>query len=67
MECPHIPEISHGEYMEGVYQKMLHRHLPMGASLELTERCNLNCAQVLKLPGNAKVALSALIRNLSSG
>jgi radical SAM protein with 4Fe4S-binding SPASM domain len=44
MECPHIPEISHGEYMEGVYQKMLHRHLPMGASLELTERCNLNCA-----------------------
>ena len=44
MECPHIPEISHGEYMEAVYRKMLHRHLPMAGFLELTERCNLNCA-----------------------
>jgi radical SAM protein with 4Fe4S-binding SPASM domain len=44
MQCPHIPEISYGEYMEEVYQKMLRRHLPMSASLELTERCNVNCA-----------------------
>jgi radical SAM protein with 4Fe4S-binding SPASM domain len=44
MDCPHIPEISYGEYMEEVYRKMLHRHLPMSASCELTERCNLNCA-----------------------
>jgi radical SAM protein with 4Fe4S-binding SPASM domain len=62
MQCPHIPEISYGEYMEKVYQKMLRLHLPMTASLELTERCNLNCAHcyINRPPGDREAQMREL-------
>ena len=44
MGCPHIPEIPYGEFSERLHDKGANRRLLLGASLELTERCNLRCA-----------------------
>jgi radical SAM protein with 4Fe4S-binding SPASM domain len=62
MECPNIPQISYGEYMEEVYQKMLRRHLPMAGFLELTERCNLSCAHcyINRAPGDREAQMREL-------
>jgi radical SAM protein with 4Fe4S-binding SPASM domain len=44
MQCPHIPEIPYMDFSTRVHEKGLEKRLPVVMSLELTERCNLNCA-----------------------
>jgi radical SAM protein with 4Fe4S-binding SPASM domain len=43
MECPHIPEISYGQFGKRLREKIADKRLPLGGSLELTFRCNLRC------------------------
>lgn len=44
MDCPHIPEIPYSEFSGHLHSKGAIQRLPLSASIELTERCNLNCA-----------------------
>jgi radical SAM protein with 4Fe4S-binding SPASM domain len=44
MECLHIPEIPYGEFSKRLHNIGSGRRLPLGISIELTERCNLRCA-----------------------
>lgn len=44
MECPHIPEISYGDFSRRLHDKIVSKRIPIGGSVELTYRCNLHCA-----------------------
>ncbi len=43
MECPHIPELSYGQFSKRVHDKVVAGRIPIVGSLELTFRCNLSC------------------------
>lgn len=43
MSCPHIPEMSYREFGERLNSLTADKRLPLVASFDLTERCNLNC------------------------
>jgi len=43
MECPHIPELSYGDFSQRLHQKVFEQRVPIVGSLELTFRCNLRC------------------------
>ncbi|NOZ06339.1 MAG: radical SAM protein [Chloroflexi bacterium] len=43
MECPHIPELKHSIFGQRLQQKTTHQRIPLAGSIELTERCNLQC------------------------
>ncbi len=43
MDCPHIPEIPLSEFSQGLQRVASAERVPLGASIELTERCNLRC------------------------
>lgn len=44
MECPHIPEISYGDFSKRIHESMATRRIPLGGGIELTFRCNVRCA-----------------------
>lgn len=44
MECPHIPEISYGDFSKRIHEKIIAKRIPLGGGMELTFRCNLHCA-----------------------
>jgi radical SAM protein with 4Fe4S-binding SPASM domain len=44
VDCPHIPELSYGEFGERLQEKIKNDRFPLSGSLELTFRCNLRCA-----------------------
>ncbi len=44
MECPHIPDISYGQFGERLYKSAAAKRIPLGGSFEITFRCNLRCA-----------------------
>ena len=44
MECPHILEISYGDFSERLHRKMAEKRIPLGGGIELTFRCNVRCA-----------------------
>ncbi len=41
--CPTLSELSDGEFLHAFVRKAEAQGIPLAASLELTERCNLNC------------------------
>jgi radical SAM protein with 4Fe4S-binding SPASM domain len=43
MECPNCPEINLGEWSEILMAQLGGRRYPLGATFEITERCNLDC------------------------
>ena len=43
MECPHIPELSYGEFSQRLHDKVAGKRIPIVGSLEVTFRCNLRC------------------------
>jgi len=43
MECPTCPDISLGEWGETLMAQLGGRRFPLSATLEVTERCNLDC------------------------
>ena len=43
MECPNCPEINLGEWSETLMAQLGGRRYPLGATFEVTERCNLDC------------------------
>jgi radical SAM protein with 4Fe4S-binding SPASM domain len=43
MKCQSLPAISYQEFSARLHQKALAERHPLGATLELTERCNLSC------------------------
>ncbi|UCC94337.1 MAG: radical SAM protein [Candidatus Omnitrophota bacterium] len=44
MDCPHIPRTSYSEFSEKIHTKIRQNRTPLNGSIELTFRCNLNCA-----------------------
>ena len=54
MDCPRIPEMPYSDFSDRLHRKGTEWRLPLGASVEITERCNLNCAHCyINLPANA--------------
>lgn len=43
MDCPTIPEISLGEWGKQITGSLKGSRFPLGATFEITERCNLKC------------------------
>jgi radical SAM protein with 4Fe4S-binding SPASM domain len=43
MDCQALPEISYHLFSQKLHQQGLKQRFPVAATLELTERCNLNC------------------------
>ena len=57
MECLPIPEMPYGEFSQCVHDLVVNQRLPLGASLELTARCNLRCAHCyINLPATDRAA-----------
>src|SRR4030042_6615017 len=57
MDCPRIPEMPYSDFSDRLHRKGTEWRLPLGASVEITERCNLNCAHCyINLPANDKEA-----------
>lgn len=44
MECRHLRDIPYREFSKRLHHKGAEEHLPLNASIEITERCNLKCA-----------------------
>ncbi len=44
MQCPNIASLSYGEFSAALHEKAVHRRTPLAGTIELTSRCNLNCA-----------------------
>ena len=44
MVCPHIPELTCAEFGEALVGRIRDRRVPLSGTMELTERCNLDCA-----------------------
>lgn len=43
MECPQIPQIVYSRFSERIFKKIGNSRIPLSGSIEVTERCNLNC------------------------
>ncbi len=57
MECPHIPELSYGEFSKRLHEKVVAKRIPINGSMEVTARCNLNCVHCyINLPANDREA-----------
>jgi radical SAM protein with 4Fe4S-binding SPASM domain len=56
MDCPHIPEIGLREFGQRLKEKMAGRRIPFSGSVELTLRCNLQCAHCYAACGNNPTA-----------
>ncbi|MFQ5341628.1 MAG: radical SAM protein, partial [Anaerolineae bacterium] len=58
MECPHVPEITAGEFAEALGEHLgPHGRIPLNGTIELTARCNLNCAHCyINLPADDREA-----------
>ena len=44
MVCPHIPELTYAEFGEALVGRIRDKRIPITGTMELTERCNLDCA-----------------------
>ena len=44
MECPRIPDISYTEFSKRIYEKVRAERIPYSGVIELSFRCNHNCA-----------------------
>ena len=57
MECPHIPELSYGDFSKLLHEKVVAKRIPINGSMEVTARCNLNCVHCyINLPANDREA-----------
>jgi radical SAM protein with 4Fe4S-binding SPASM domain len=57
MECPHIPNIQYSEFSMQLHDKAGSSRIPITGSVELTARCNLNCAHCyIRLPADSEEA-----------
>jgi radical SAM protein with 4Fe4S-binding SPASM domain len=52
VECPHIPELSYGEFSKRLHEKVAGQRIPISGSLELTFRCNLRCVHCYAAHGH---------------
>ena len=43
MTCPHLPELSYATFSRGLIAASHDGRLPLCGTIELTERCNLDC------------------------
>jgi len=58
MECPHVPQITYGDFGKRIYASLVAKRTPINGSIELTFRCNLHCAHCYcNLPLNDKDAV----------
>ena len=58
MECPHIPNISYGEFSKRLHANLAGKRIPINGSIELTARCNLSCSHCyINLPADEQDAL----------
>ncbi|MBN2103323.1 radical SAM protein [bacterium] len=44
MDCPKLIHTRYGVFSERLHETIIKRHIPASGSIELTTRCNLNCA-----------------------
>ena len=44
MDCPSIPHLGYGAFSERLHTKLSGKRVPLAGSIELTFRCNLQCA-----------------------
>jgi MoaA/NifB/PqqE/SkfB family radical SAM enzyme len=44
MECPHLPRLKISEFMDRLVGGISRKRIPLQGSVELTDRCNLQCA-----------------------
>jgi len=58
MQCPPIPNKSYREFSENLRLKTQAGRIPLNGSLELTQRCNLNCLHCYCIQKNAAKELS---------
>ena len=69
MECPHIPELSYGEFGKRLREKVADQRIPLAGSLELTFRCNLRCVHCYVAHGHqgipGKEAVSKTVADIS--
>lgn len=57
MECLRIPEIPYAEFSQRLHDLGVNQRVPLGGSLELTERCNMRCAHCyINLPARDREA-----------
>ena len=56
MECPHIPELSYGEFSKRLHDKVAGKRIPIVGSLEVTFRCNLRCVHCYVAHGHRGIA-----------
>ncbi len=43
MDCSLIPEISHAEFCDSLFEKATNKRIPISGGIEVTMECNLNC------------------------
>ena len=55
MECPHIPELSYGEFSKRLHEKVAGQRIPISGSLELTFHCNLRCSHCYAAHGHCGI------------
>jgi len=55
MDCPHIPELSYGDFSQRVAKGASQERIPITGSLELTFRCNLRCVHCYVANGHGAV------------
>ena len=44
MDCPHIPITAYNQFSLRIHDKVARDRIPIGGSVEVTARCNLDCA-----------------------
>jgi len=58
MECPDIPVANYGEFSRRLHDRIAGRRIPITGSIEVTARCNLQCAHCyINLPVSDHEAL----------
>ena len=58
MDCPKIPELRYSNFSKQFHFKKEAERLPLDGSIEVTSRCNLNCAHCYIKDNSKKVELS---------
>lgn len=43
MDCSKIPQIRYSEFSKQLHTKVIKERIPIGGTIEITHRCNLNC------------------------